>query len=52
MTEVSIAYILVAVFCFLGHVVGVEQGHDEACKSVQSEWVKDKCMKVTREDLK
>lgn len=32
-----------------GYENGANQGHSEACTSIGLEWVKDKCMKVTRE---
>ena len=35
----------------IGIVVGSTSGRNEACASVHAEWVKDKCMKVTRETL-
>ena len=43
--------ILIIVACFgaLGFVSGQESGEKRACESVKLEWVKDKCMKVTRE---
>ena len=32
--------------------IGNFVGHDQACASVKMEWVNDKCMKVTREEVK
>lgn len=36
----------------IGYAIGNEVGHSEACKSIHTEWVKDKCMKVNREEVK
>jgi len=33
---------------FWGDIIGAEK----ACQSVKMEWVKNKCMKVTREEMK
>jgi hypothetical protein len=35
-----------------GLVWGANLGAESACQSVKMEWVKDKCMKVTREEVK
>jgi hypothetical protein len=35
-----------------GLVWGANIGAENACQSVKMEWVKDKCMKVTREEVK
>jgi len=35
-----------------GMVWGANIGAENACQSVKMEWVKDKCMKVTREEVK
>ena len=40
------------IFLLIGAYVGNSSGHEAACKTVGLEWVKDKCMKVTREELK
>ena len=49
-------YIVIAVMCSvlfgLGGSIGNDMGKEKACKSVNLEWVKDKCMKVTREEVK
>lgn len=34
------------------YAIGNEAGHSEACATVHTEWVKGKCMKVTREEIK
>ena len=37
---------------FTGLAGGITVGHNEACSSLHLEWVKDRCMKVTREEVK
>jgi hypothetical protein len=46
-----LVFVFIAVFCFaiVGYISGAEAGKKIACESVKMEWVKDKCMKVTRE---
>ena len=44
--------VLSAVCVALGLAGGITIGHNEACASLQLEWVKDRCMKVTREEVK
>jgi membrane protein DedA with SNARE-associated domain len=36
----------------IGLLVGRLAGAEMACESVKMEWVKDRCMKVTREEVK
>jgi len=49
---VIVAWLLTFIFAICaGMAVGAFNGHDEACKSVGGEWVKDRCMKVTREAM-
>lgn len=41
------------VFVFLcGILVGRDVGNREACKSIHTEWLDGKCMRVTREEVK
>jgi hypothetical protein len=44
--------ILWTIAVLTGFFEGVEAGHNEACKTIHTEWVKDKCMKVIREEVK
>ena len=44
--------VLSAVCVALGLAGGITIGHNEGCSSLQLEWVKDRCMKVTREEVK
>ena len=50
--EALVALAAVAVIGWATYNIGNFVGHDQACASVKMEWVKDKCMKVTREDVK
>ena len=36
----------------IGSLAGRSAGAEKACESVKMEWVKDRCMKVTREEVK
>jgi hypothetical protein len=51
-SEIIFVSILLALALGFGTEIGRLTGQDEACKSVNAEWVKDKCMKVTREQVK
>ena len=42
----------VIVGCCFGFSLGAYVGRERACESVKMEWVKNKCMKVTREEVK
>ena len=44
--------VLSAVCCAIGLTGGITVGHNEACASLHLEWVKNRCMKVTREEVK
>ena len=52
MTEEIIIVIWAIVFFFAGFSIGNSVGNERACESVKMEWVKGKCMKVTREEVK
>ena len=52
MTELIFVVVMLFGAMAFGIEVGADKGQVEACKSVQLEWVRDKCMKVTREELK
>ena len=52
MREIILAVLIAIVFTVWGGVWGTEMGAKHACKSVNMELVVDKCMKVTREDVK
>ena len=47
-----IVVVLFIVGIFVGSIIGHSMGLSRACDSVKMEWVKDKCMKVTREEVK
>jgi len=48
-----VVVLLVVVICAaMGSIYGVSIGHQEACASLHLEYVKDRCMKVTREEIK
>ena len=47
-----IAAVFIAVSGISGLILGANMGAETACESVKMEWVKDKCMKVTREEVK
>lgn len=51
MTEAIIIVIWAIVF-LVGLTFGIDMVAKDACNSVKMEWVKDKCMKVTREEVK
>lgn len=54
--DVNVIFTIMGVIAFITFLIGIAVGdyigHETACKSVQLEWVKDKCMKVTREEVK
>ena len=52
MSQIIFVSILLVIAISSGTEIGRSAGQDEACKSVNAEWVKDKCMKVTREQVK
>ena len=56
MTEDNKFVILVVavagVLIWAGVNVGILIGEERACESVKMEWVKDRCMRVTREEVK
>ena len=47
-----IVVVLFIVGILVGSIIGHSVGLSRACDSVKMEWVKDKCMKVTREEMK
>ena len=49
---VWIVFVVAVIGVFAGLLGGVQAGRNEACSSLQLEWVKDRCMKVTREEVK
>lgn len=52
MTDIFLVVLAMSISFFAGSYLGSSVAHEAACKTVQAEWVKDKCMKVTREDVK
>lgn len=57
MNDEVLAYgLIVALLMFTGAMFGYgfgkSVGYEAACQSIKMEWVKDKCMKVTREEVK
>lgn len=49
---ILVGLVMSAIGLRIGYVKGADHGYTAACQSVHLEWVKDKCMKVTREELK
>lgn len=49
---IPIVFLLLFLAGFAGYALGHEYGTKDACKSIKSEWVEGKCMKVTREEVK
>ena len=52
MTETFLCLAAVAVIGWATYNIGNLVGQKRACESVKMEWVKDKCMKVIREEMK
>ena len=52
MGEIILAVLIAIVFTVWGIAWGTAIGAEKACESVKMEWVKGKCMKVTREEVK
>ena len=52
MGEIILAVLIAIVFTVWGMAWGTDIGANAACASVKMEWVKGKCMKVTREEVK
>ena len=54
--DTEVLFWIIIVLFIVGAIVGSMIGHSlgafRACESVKMEWVKDKCMKVTREEVK
>jgi hypothetical protein len=54
--ELFYGLIIITIATIPGAVIGLTVGNlvgaEKACESVKMEWVKDKCMKVTREEVK
>jgi len=50
--EITAIVVLLMCFALFGFGYGQKAGQEVACQSVKLEWVKDKCMKVTREEVK
>ena len=50
--DIVAGLIAIAVIAWSSYNIGTYVGYERACESVKMEWVKDKCMKVTREELK
>ena len=56
-TKVAIFIVALALVCIsagfsFGRLHGDTEGAELACQSVKMEWVKDRCMRVTREEVK
>ena len=56
-TKVAILVVALAAVCSwagfgFGRLAGDANGAERACQSVKMEWVKDRCMRVTREEVK
>ena len=56
-TDETVVFTVATIFLSLlmlgwGFLWGGSIGAEKACQSVKMEWVKDKCMKVTREEMK
>ena len=50
--ETFLVLVAAAIIGLGAYNIGNFVGHDQACASVKMEWVNDKCMKVTREEVK
>jgi uncharacterized membrane protein YdjX (TVP38/TMEM64 family) len=54
--ELVYGLIIITIAAIPGAVIGLlagrSAGAEKACESVKMEWVKDRCMKVTREEVK
>lgn len=50
--EITLVLFVVAAIMWPAYMLGGYLGAQRACKSVNMEWVKDKCVKVTREEMK
>lgn len=45
-------FMLVVIIASWSFLLGADAGVKRACSSIKGEWVDDKCMKVTREEVK
>jgi hypothetical protein len=52
MPEILVVLGFIAILNWFAYNVGNYVGTEKACESVKMEWVKDRCMKVTREEVK
>jgi hypothetical protein len=52
MSEIILIALAAIFFSMWGFSIGNDTGAERACASVKMEWVNDKCMKVTREEVK
>ena len=50
--EITLVLFVVAAIMWPAYMLGGYLGAERACESVKMEWVKDKCMRVTREEVK
>ena len=50
--DIVAVLIALAMTAWFSYKIGTYVGYESACTSVKMEWVKDKCMKVTREEVK
>jgi hypothetical protein len=50
--EITLVLFAVAAIMWPTYTLSNYLGSKRACESVKMEWVKDKCMKVTREEVK
>ena len=49
MPELLVVLFVIAMLNWFAYTIGNYVGAEKACESVKMEWVKDKCIKVTRE---
>jgi len=49
MPELLVVLFFIAMLNWFAYTIGNYVGAEKACESVKMEWVKDKCVKVTRE---
>ena len=50
--EITLVLFATALIGLGPYTIGNYVGTKKACESVKMEWVKDRCMKVTREEVK
>ena len=52
MSKALFGFLTVSIVAWYAYSLGKISGTYNACSSVKMEWVVDKCMKVTREEVK